>query len=68
MIADFVAQRTGEPAVALIPQTIAHASLGVAIAAYGQWLDGEDQLTALLDAGMRGLADAFSASHPDVSP
>jgi TetR/AcrR family transcriptional regulator, regulator of mycofactocin system len=69
VIADFAAQRTGQPAGALIPQTIAHASLGVSIAAYQQWLDGgDDQLTQLLDAGMRGLAAAFSESHMDGSP
>jgi TetR/AcrR family transcriptional regulator, regulator of mycofactocin system len=65
VIADFAAGRTGERACALIPQTIAWASLGVAIAAYEQWLLTEDaDLTALLDAGMRGLARAFAAAAP----
>lgn len=61
VIADFVALRTGQPACALLPQTIAYASLGVAVAAYEQWLhSGDSDLTALLDAGMRGLAAAFA--------
>ena len=65
VIADFVAGRTGEPAGRLIPQTIAYASLGVAIAAYEQWLRAEDRdLTALLDTGMRGLAAAFTQPGP----
>lgn len=65
VIADFVAGRTGEPACRLVPQTIAYASLGVAIAAYDQWLLAEDRdLTALLDAGMRGLAAAFTQPGP----
>jgi mycofactocin system transcriptional regulator len=65
VIADFVARRTGQPAGALVPQTIAYASLGVAIAAYEQWLHADDSdLTALLDAGMRGLAAAFAEAGP----
>ncbi|MGP8002148.1 MAG: mycofactocin system transcriptional regulator [Streptosporangiaceae bacterium] len=60
VIADFVAERTGEPACALLPQTIAYASLGVAIAAYEQWLHTDGELTTLLDAAMRGLAAAFA--------
>jgi mycofactocin system transcriptional regulator len=65
VIADFVAERTGQPACALVPQTIAYASLGVAIAAYEQWLHADDRdLTTLLDAGMRGLAAAFAEARP----
>jgi TetR/AcrR family transcriptional regulator, regulator of mycofactocin system len=60
VIADFVAERTGEPACALLPQTIAYASLGVAIAAYEQWLHADGDLTTLLDDAMRGLAASFS--------
>src|ERR1700685_488147 len=41
VIAYFVAERTGVPAGALLPQTIAYAMLGVAIAAYEQWLQDE---------------------------
>ncbi len=66
VIADYVALRTGEPGRALLPQTIGYASLGVAIAAYEQWLHTEDgDLTVLLDAAMRGLATAFADRLPD---
>ncbi len=65
VIADYVARRTGEPSCALLPQTIAYASLGVAIAAYEQWLRTADSdLTTLLDAALRGLARSFADSLP----
>jgi TetR/AcrR family transcriptional regulator, regulator of mycofactocin system len=60
VIADYVAERTGVPSCALLPQTIAYASLGVAIAAYEQWLHADGDLTTLLDDAMRGLAASFS--------
>jgi TetR/AcrR family transcriptional regulator, regulator of mycofactocin system len=60
VIADFVAGRTGQPSRTLLPQTIAYASLGVAIAAYEQWLHADGELTALLDDAMRDLARAFA--------
>jgi TetR/AcrR family transcriptional regulator, regulator of mycofactocin system len=61
VIADFVAQRTGQLATDLLPRTIAHAMLGVAVAAYEHWLanPGED-LCELLDSAVRELASAFS--------
>ncbi|MFB9566280.1 mycofactocin system transcriptional regulator [Saccharopolyspora hordei] len=63
VIAEFVGERTGRSADALAPQTIAHAVLGVALAAYERWLDDADaELTELLDAAMRELADAFADS------
>ena len=65
VIADFVAERTGEPASALLPQTIAYAMLGVAIAAYEQWLQDDDgNLSELLDTAMRDLAAAFGDGLP----
>jgi AcrR family transcriptional regulator len=65
VIADFVAERTGEPACALFPQTIAYAMLGVAIAAYEQWLQDDDSnLSELLDTAMRDLAAAFGDGLP----
>ncbi|WP_369678926.1 mycofactocin system transcriptional regulator [Saccharopolyspora antimicrobica] len=65
VIAEFVGERTGQPAGALAPQTIAHATLGVALAAYERWLDQPDaELTELLDAAMRELAAAFSGAGP----
>jgi TetR/AcrR family transcriptional regulator, regulator of mycofactocin system len=63
VIAEFVADRTGQRSDTLAPQAIAHAVLGVAVAAYEQWLDDEDaELGLLLDAAMRQLGAAFA--HP----
>jgi TetR/AcrR family transcriptional regulator, regulator of mycofactocin system len=60
VVAEFVAERTGHRKDDLAPQAIAHAVLGVAIAAYEHWLDdpGAD-LPALLDDAMRQLSGAF---------
>jgi len=61
VIAEFVAERTGQRPDALAPQAIAHAVLGVAVAAYEQWLDDANaELGALLDAAMRQLGAAFT--------
>jgi len=63
VIAEFVAERTGQRPDSLAPQAIAHAILGVAVAAYQQWLDDENaELDALLDAAMRQLGAAFASS------
>ncbi len=60
VIADFVAQRTGQRADALLPRTVAHAMLGVAVAAYEQWLASpDDDLCELLDTAVRALGSAF---------
>jgi mycofactocin system transcriptional regulator len=62
VIADFAAQRTGEPPDALLPRTIAHAMLGVAVAAYEQWLASPgDDLCELLDSAVRALGSAFTS-------
>jgi TetR/AcrR family transcriptional regulator, regulator of mycofactocin system len=63
VVAEFAAERTGLRQDDLAPQTIAHAVLGVAIAAYEHWLDdpGSD-LGALLDDAMRQLGAAFGAA------
>jgi mycofactocin system transcriptional regulator len=63
VVAEFVAERTGRRPDDLAPQTIAHAVLGVAIAAYEHWLDDPAaDLGALLDDAMRQLARAFGAT------
>jgi mycofactocin system transcriptional regulator len=65
VIADFVAGRTGQDAYGLIPQAIGHATLGVAVAAYQQWLrDDHSDLTGLLDNAMRGLAATLADTSP----
>jgi mycofactocin system transcriptional regulator len=63
VVAEFAAERTGMRKDDLAPQAIAHAVLGVAIAAYEHWLDdpGSD-LGALLDDAMRRLGAAFGAA------
>jgi mycofactocin system transcriptional regulator len=62
VVAEFAAERSGQRKDDLAPQAIAHAVLGVAIAAYEHWLDdpGAD-LGALLDDAMRQLGAAFGA-------
>ncbi len=65
VVAEFAAERTGRRPDSLAPQAIAHAVLGVAIAAYEQWLDDEAaDLGVLLDSAMRELATAFAGSQP----
>jgi mycofactocin system transcriptional regulator len=60
VVAEFVAERTGGRPDSLAPQAIAHAVLGVAVAAYEHWLDDpSSDLGALLDGAMRELAAAF---------
>ena len=64
VVAEFVAERTGRRPDDLAPQAIAHAVLGVAIAAYEHWLDDPDaDLGALLDEAMRQLSGAFGTAH-----
>jgi mycofactocin system transcriptional regulator len=61
VIAEFVGDWTGQPPDTLGPRTIAYAALGVAVAAYEQWLETDNaDLGYLLDRGMRELAAAFA--------
>ena len=63
VIAEFVAERTGRRPDDLAPQAIAHAVLGVAVAAYEHWLDHPAaDLGALLDNAMQQLDAAFTGS------
>ena len=62
VVAEFVAERTGRRPDDLAPQAVAHAILGVSIAAYEHWLDDPaSDLGALLDDAMRQLGAAFGA-------
>jgi mycofactocin system transcriptional regulator len=56
VVAEYAAARLGLSADDLLPRTIGHASLGVALAAYERWLveDGAE-LRDLLDAAFRAL-------------
>jgi len=61
VVAEFVAERTGMRPESLAPQAVGHAVLGVAVAAYEQWLDDCDaDLGVLLDSAMRELGAAFA--------
>jgi TetR/AcrR family transcriptional regulator, regulator of mycofactocin system len=63
VVAEFVAERTGRRPDDLAPQAVAHAVLGVAVAAYEHWLnDVSADLGALLDDGIRQLGAAFDGS------
>jgi TetR/AcrR family transcriptional regulator, regulator of mycofactocin system len=60
VVAEFVAERTGRRQDDLAPQAVAHAVLGVAVAAYEHWLDDQgSDLPALLDDAMRQFSIAF---------
>jgi mycofactocin system transcriptional regulator len=63
VIARFVAERTGRQSGDLAPQAIAHAILGVSVAAYERWLDDPAaDLGVLLDDAMRQLGAAFGSA------
>jgi mycofactocin system transcriptional regulator len=56
VVADYAGGRLGLPPGDLLPRTIGHASLGVALAAYERWLAEEGaELRELLDAAFRAL-------------
>jgi TetR/AcrR family transcriptional regulator, regulator of mycofactocin system len=56
VVADYAASRLGLPADGLVPQSIGHASLGVALAAYERWLrEDTGELRDLLDSVFRAL-------------
>lgn len=61
VVAAYVARRRGESAHDLIPQTLAHAALGVSMAAFSAWVRGDTELEAALRGAYRGLADGFRA-------
>jgi mycofactocin system transcriptional regulator len=69
VVAEFVGQRIGQRPDALAPRTIAYAALGVAVAAYEQWLETDDaDLVWLLDTAMRDLAAGFANSLTGPAP
>lgn len=56
VVAEYAAVRLGSSPEGLMPQSIGHASLGVALAAYERWLlDEGRELRELLDAVFRAL-------------
>ena len=65
VIAEYVAGRLGIEPNDLVPRTVGHASLAIALSAYEQWLaspdeDSAESLAALLDAAMQGLVQHLS--------
>lgn len=65
VIAEYVGRRQQQRPDSLTPQAIAHAMLGVALAAYEQWLTRTDgNLGELLDTAMLGLAAGFAQPQP----
>jgi len=60
VIGEFVGERIGQCPDALAPRTLGYVALGVAVAAYEQWLEADDaDLSDLMDSAMRQLAGAF---------
>jgi mycofactocin system transcriptional regulator len=60
VIADFAAARTGAAPQDLLPQLIAYAALGAAVASYDQWLrDADAELEPLLELAMTELSRGF---------
>jgi mycofactocin system transcriptional regulator len=60
VVAEYAGRRLDQPADALLPRAIGHASLGVALAAYERWLDGAGELGALLDEAFRSLENGLA--------
>ncbi|SEG67223.1 mycofactocin system transcriptional regulator [Thermomonospora echinospora] len=69
VVAVFVAGRLGQPADALMPQAIAYACLGAAVASYEQWLRHDDaDLGELLNRAMSALAHGFQGALDPPGP
>lgn len=65
VIADYAAQRFGLAHSDLLPQSLAHASLGVAVAAYEHWIaHPTTDLCALLNQSFHILAAEFTIPTP----
>jgi len=66
VVAEFAADRLGRTADTLLPQVVAYACLGAAVAAYEQWLrqDGSD-LADFLDEALRALTPGFGTAEAD---
>lgn len=62
VIAEYVAGRLGVASDELLPRTVGHVSLALALAAYEQWLQSADaSLADLIDAAMAGLVAHIEA-------
>lgn len=62
VIAEYVAERLGLEPDDLLPRTVSHVCLALAVSAYETWLDDPDaDLPALLDAADAGLREHLSS-------
>ncbi len=69
VIGEFAAERIGQCPDALTPRTIGYVALGVAIAAYEEWLEtNETDLSELMDSAMRQLSAAFGDGLAPADP
>ena len=60
VVAEFAGRRLGQPARGLVPQAVARATLGVALAAYTAWVeDDAADLEGCLDVALGQLAAGF---------
>jgi TetR/AcrR family transcriptional regulator, regulator of mycofactocin system len=66
VVAEYVAARRGEAVSDAIPQAVAHAALGVSMAAFSRWVNSdEENLEVALRDSWRGLAASFAeAARP----
>jgi mycofactocin system transcriptional regulator len=65
VIAEYVASRTDTEPEDLLPRTVGHVSLALAISAYEAWLrDDAAQLPSLIDMTFVGLRDHLRRSSP----
>ncbi|MEC3977307.1 mycofactocin system transcriptional regulator [Amycolatopsis sp. H20-H5] len=65
VVAEFVAARLALPVDDLLPQALAHAALGVAVAAYERWLATPGAgLSALMEDALAALASGFQVRGP----
>lgn len=61
VVAEFVGSRLGVPSAEFLPQSIAYAALGMALASYEHWLAApEGDLPEILDRAFLNLAAGFS--------
>ena len=61
VVAEWAAERLGGDPGDLVPQAIAHAALGTAMAVFGRWVDHpEEDLGERLDFAFRRLAEGFA--------
>jgi TetR/AcrR family transcriptional regulator, regulator of mycofactocin system len=69
VVDEFVGERIGQRPDALAPRTLGYVALGVAIAAYEQWLETDDaDLRDLMDSAMRQVAVAFGDGLAPADP